>query len=132
MNALASSKRRFTCPICDCTVNRQSRQQIYCSSKCMRRANYARKAGLALLLGQDTALVPDPHKSSNENNILQWPKTVSGTCHNGRSDGIVGPAKVIHAEVIAGRDWQEVVSSGGVTIYVSRLTTRALRDGGVP
>ena len=65
----------------------------------------------------------DPHKSSNENNILQWPKTRSSRVP---SDGIVGPRQVIGAEIIAGREWEDVVSSGGVKSYVSRLTRRAL------
>jgi hypothetical protein len=49
----------------------------------MRKANYARKAGEGLLLGQDTALIPTPHKNSNENNILQWPKSRSSLSSNG-------------------------------------------------
>ena len=39
---------------------------------------------------------------------------------------IVGPRSVIHAEIIAGREWQEVVSADGVKSYVSRLGKRAL------
>lgn len=123
MTALASSKRRFKCPVCERTVERQSRQQVYCSRKCMRKANYAKNAGLGLLLGQDTAVGPDPHKNSNENNILQWPKSRSSTCFR---DGIVGPRRVTDVEVVAGREWQEVVSSDGVVCYVSRLAQRAL------
>ena len=30
------------------------------------------------------------------------------------SDGIVGPRQVIGVEIIAGREWEDVVSSGGV------------------
>jgi hypothetical protein len=60
MTALASNKRRFKCPVCERTVDRQSRTQVYCSPKCMRKGNYSKKAGLGLLLGQDTALVPTP------------------------------------------------------------------------
>jgi hypothetical protein len=71
------------CPICNRTVKRKSRQQIYCSPKCMRKGNYVRKAGLGQLVGQDTALVPNPPKKSNENNILQWPKTGSSISANG-------------------------------------------------
>jgi hypothetical protein len=73
MIALASSKRRFKCPVCQTVVARQSRTQVYCSAKCMRKANYARKAGEGRLLGQDTALVRTPHKNDSERNILQWP-----------------------------------------------------------
>jgi len=101
----------------------------------MRRANYARKAGSGLLPGQDTALVPDPHKSPNENNNLQQPKTESSPRRGGpprgiSSSGIVGPRHVIQVEIIDAREWEEVTSSDGVTSYVSYLGKRALRDGG--
>jgi hypothetical protein len=36
---------------------------------------------------------------------------------------------VIHAAVIAGREWQEIVSSDGVKSYVSRVAKRALVGG---
>jgi hypothetical protein len=62
------------CPVYERSVERRSRQQIYCSPKCMRKANHARKAGLGLLLGQDTALVRNPHKLSNETSVLPWKK----------------------------------------------------------
>jgi len=127
MTDLASSKRRFKCPVCERAVDRQSRTQVYCSPKCMRKANYARKAGEGRLLGQDTALVRTPHKNDSENNILQWPKSRPTICFR---NGIVGPRKVIDVEVIAGREWEEVVSSDGVKSYVSRLTRRALIDRG--
>lgn len=71
------------CPVCDRTAERQSRQQIYCSPKCMRRGNYARKVGSGELLGHDTALVPDPQKLSRQNSILQRPKTGSSIFANG-------------------------------------------------
>jgi len=83
MTALASSRRRLKCPVCDRAVERQSRTQVYCSARCMRKANYARKAGLGQLSGHYTALVPTPHKSSNENNVLQWPKSGSSISCNG-------------------------------------------------
>lgn len=79
----ANRKIAVRCPICDRVVERQSRQQVYCSPKCMRKSNYARKAGSGELLGHDTALVPNPHKSSNENNVLQWPKTGPSLFCNG-------------------------------------------------
>jgi hypothetical protein len=127
---LATNKRRFPCPVCERIVERQSRTQVYCSPKCMRKGNYARKAGLGLLSGQDTAVVPTPHKSSNENNVLQWPKSRSSGAEKApRTDGIIGPKRVIDVEVVAGRDWREIVSSSGVKSYVSRVTARALREG---
>jgi hypothetical protein len=46
--------------------------------------------------------------------------------------GIVGPSCAIQAAVINTRDWEEVVSSGGVVSYVSRIAKRALQDEGTP
>jgi hypothetical protein len=83
MTTLASNKRRLKCPVCDRTIERKSRQQIYCSDKCMRKGNYARKAGSGELLGHDSALVRDPPKFSSADNVLQWPKSGSSLSANG-------------------------------------------------
>jgi len=83
MTALATNKRRLTCPVCDRTVERKSRTQNYCSAKCMRKGNYTRKVDSGELLGGDTALIPTPRKSSHENNVLQWPQTGSSLSANG-------------------------------------------------
>jgi endogenous inhibitor of DNA gyrase (YacG/DUF329 family) len=124
------------CPVCNGSAERRSRQHVYCSRRCMRRANYARKAGSKLLPGQDTALGPDPHKSPNENNNLQWPKTRSSPRRSGplrsiSSKGIVAPRHVIQV-IIDSRNWEEVTSSDGVRSYVSYIGKRALIDGGAP
>jgi hypothetical protein len=74
MTALASSKLRFKCPICESIVERQSRTQVYCSPKCMRKGNYARKAGLGLLLGQHTALIRTPIKSKAKTMSCDGPR----------------------------------------------------------
>jgi len=137
---VAFSARRdapVQCPVCNRTTERRSRQHVYCKRSCMRRANYARKASLGLLPGQDTALVPDPHKSSNENNNLQRPKTGSSPRRGGpprgiSSSGIVGPRHVIQVEIIDVPEWEEVTSSDGVTSYVSYLGKRAPTDKGAP
>jgi len=116
---------RVICPICERKVERKARQQVYCSPNCMRKANYARKAGCGLLSGQDTALVPNPPKILHDLNALQAAISRS-------SARIIGPRRVIDAELIAGREWQQVVSAGGVTYFVSRLSARALVSGGAP
>jgi hypothetical protein len=76
---IASARRDapVRCPICERKTERRSRQQVYCSRRCMRRANYARKAGRGLLSGQGTALVPTPPKSVSKNNSSQPAKTGS-------------------------------------------------------
>lgn len=135
MIAKARRDAPVRCPICERTTKRQSRQQVYCSRGCMRRANYARKAGLGLLSGQDTARVPDPHKSSNENNNPQPLKTESsprrgGTARSISSKGIVGPRHVIQVEIIDNRHWEEITSSDGVRSYVSYIGKRALIESG--
>ena len=43
-----------------------------------------------------------------------------------RGSGIIGPASVIQVELIDGRQWDEVVSEGGVVSYVGRIAKRAL------
>ena len=42
----------------------------------------------------------------------------------GRTSSIVGPAKVIEREIIAGRIWESVVSPDGVACQVARYRTR--------
>ena len=69
--------------------------------------------------------VTNPHKSSSKNNILQWPKTVSSLFCN----GIIGPRAVIEAEVIAGHEWQEVISAGGVRSQQTIIRRPALVRG---
>jgi hypothetical protein len=46
------------------------------------------------------------------------------------SSAIMGPARVLDAEVFGGRTWKHTVSSGGVPIEVSRLRRRALVECG--
>src|SRR5262249_45416724 len=122
MTALATSKRRLKCPVCDRTVDRNSRQQQFCSTRCRKR-HWRDKIPAD---GGDTRRGTNPHKSSSENNILQWPKLRSRVS----CKGVIGPRRVIETEVIAGRSWDEVISADEITCYVSRLTQRALRDGG--
>jgi len=115
----ARKSESLQCPICECKFSRRSRQQRYCSPPCMRKANYIRKAGSGLLLGQYTAFVPNPPKSSREINNLQRAKTQS-------SARIIGPPAVIQGEVFAGREWREVISAGGVKSFVCQLRKSAL------
>ena len=94
---------------------------------------------MAAKQGQDCFRTPrlylTPHKSSNENNILQCGKTHSSPHRSGpprsiSSRGIIGPRHVIQVEIIDCRDWEEVTSSDGVRSYVSYIGKRALIDGG--
>ena len=102
---LASNKLLpVRCPACDRIVKRRSRQQTFCSTRCRNKAHktpWTLKTPVRYHPSQEGT---DPHKSSNENNILQWPKTGSSRVP---SDGIVGPRQVIGAEIIAGREWED-------------------------
>ena len=98
------------CPVCDRTAERQSRQHIYCSP---RKANYARKAGSGLLLGQDSALVPNHNKFSNENNVLHGPKRVASPFFNKPLNLLGGgswrwpEAKRLYSKTLAKIRWNE-------------------------
>jgi hypothetical protein len=58
-------------------------------------------------------------------NDLATPKTRASASISAR--GFVGPKCAIEAEVINARDWEKVVSPGGVLSYVSRIGKRALQ-----
>src|SRR5262245_35835904 len=79
MTMLASSKRRLKCPVCECAVQRKSRQQQLCSTRCRMKA-FRKKITAE---GGYTGSVTNPHKFSNKNNILQWPKSESSLVWNG-------------------------------------------------
>lgn len=122
MTALAISKEPFKCPGCGNIVERKSRQQFYCSTKCRMRAS--RGQGVPHIGADDlnapaTVLRYEPRQKPNDFNGAKSAKTW-------RSDGIIGPRRVIDAVVIASRDWQEVASSDGITSYVSQIAKRAL------
>jgi hypothetical protein len=76
---LASSKRQLKCAACDRTIERRSRQQIFCSARCRNRGFREKTPAEGLGSGS----VTNPHKLSNENNILQWPKSGSSLSSNG-------------------------------------------------
>jgi hypothetical protein len=110
------------CLGCERRVRRKSRQQVYCSSKCRKRGAYAKNGRAAIYsadLGHDTGLGTEPHKNGNEFNALQWSKS-------GSSTGIVGPRRVIEAEVFGSREWRDEISADGVRSQVSTLVRRAL------
>lgn len=113
------------CPVCARTVQRKSRQQLHCSTRC-RKIAWREKSPVDALKkppgyhpgGRGT----NPNKSSNENNSLQQLKT-------GSSPRIIGPRRVIQAEVIGAHEWQEVVSASGVTSYIRQPGKRVLVGG---
>jgi hypothetical protein len=74
-----SRDAQVRCPVCDRTVERKSRQQAYCSTRCRMKA-FRDKTPVT---PGCTGGVTNPPKSSNENNVLQWPKTGSSLSVNG-------------------------------------------------
>jgi hypothetical protein len=78
MIALASNKRRLKCPVCERTIERKSRQQNFCSTRCRMRVFREKMPARSGYTGG----VTNPQKSSNENNVLQWPKTRSSLSCN--------------------------------------------------
>jgi hypothetical protein len=79
MTALASTKRRLKCAVCERIATRQSRQQQFCSTKCRMKA-FRKKMPASI---QDSGSVTNPHKFSSRNNVLEWPKSESSISCNG-------------------------------------------------
>ena len=129
MSALAS--RKLTCPVCDKIIEHtgRGRQQKFCSDGCRQRAFRGRFSR------NETPTKPDGQASDLNAPVAVFPISLQAKsitykpAYAGWSDGIVGPGNVIHAEVVAGREWSEIVSASGVKGYVSRLTRRALIEG---
>ena len=73
------------CQVCERIVERQSRQQVYCSTRCRMRASRKSPAdALKKSAGYPySGRVTNPHKFESENNILQLPKTGSSVFCNG-------------------------------------------------
>ena len=112
------------CPVCEKRVQRQARQQTYCSRKCRQRAHYYKSVAEGRfdpLLGKDTGLPTNPPQKSGNFSALQTTKT-------GSSLRIYGPARVIERELFAGRDWRVVTSADGVVCHVASRS-RDLRNG---
>ena len=110
MSALASNKRQFKCPVCERTIERKSRQQEYCSTRCRKRAWREKIPEVTHDSGRGT----NPHKSVSENNVLQWPKTGSSLSANGPLNLLGGGswkwsgAGQIDSKTLAKISWCEV------------------------
>jgi hypothetical protein len=83
MNAVAFGKRRLKCPVCERIVDRKSRQQIFCSTRCRNRAHKTPWTLKTPVRYPRSGEGMDPPKFDNKNNILQWPKTGSSLSANG-------------------------------------------------
>ena len=110
MSALASNKRRLKCPVCERAVDRKSRQQNFCSTRCRMKA-FREKTPVG---SGHTGGVTNPPKLSSQNNVLQWPKTGSSLSSNGPINLLGGGswkwlgAGVIDSKTLAKIRWCEV------------------------
>jgi hypothetical protein len=81
------------CPVCRRQVRRAARQQIYCSTRCRKRANYAKAVAEGKFLGPRYPYSgggTDPYKKSNGNNHLQGRKSGSSKFANAPLDLLGG------------------------------------------
>jgi len=110
--------RIATCPCGKQIEHRTGRRPRFCSDRCRYRENGRGRVKKARL-GRDTGGPTKLRKNAFKNKALQRAKTLS-------SHRIFGPADVLAIEVWGSRQWQPVVSSGGVAVEVGRLHARVL------
>lgn len=97
--------------------NTRKGRHLFCSGRC-RTAHSRRLASLRDGVIEPEATIVAGGVTSLE--ITQQfqqplpPKLTTDQPYFTRSDEIVGPHDVIHAEVVAGRKWTEEISAGGV------------------
>jgi len=129
-------------PGCDKRVERRvrGRQRRFCSDDCRIRTHRISLQNAPSSVPGATALASDDlnapaafpaknvHFVTSKFNHLPTPKNPRRSYRR----GIQGPKAAFRTEVVHGRDWKEVISSAGVVTYVSRVTRRALVDGGAP
>jgi hypothetical protein len=109
------------CAMCGHVVPRCSRQQRFCSDTCRKRA-FAKKGHGAFIfdaLDQSTGRATNPHKNLNDVNALHTAKSRSRVRINGHR-------RVLEHELVADREWSEVVSPDGVRVHVTRMKRRRL------
>jgi hypothetical protein len=105
------------CRVCGRHVERAARGQAYCSTRCRKRANYAKAVAegrFGARPAQDTALGTNPPKKLNGANGLHGSKARSSP-----SQSLL--REVIETEVFAGRTWRPVISTDGIRCEVSTL-----------
>jgi hypothetical protein len=109
---------RSRCLICEGPMERKTERQFICSKRKCRNALQSR----SLPLGQyGTGDVISPSKKPVNKGLKQALKPDRPRPWRPFRGGIVGPARVIEAEVIARRVWREVTSPDGVRCYITSL-----------
>src|SRR6516164_2303458 len=98
---------------------RGSRRQRYCSYKCRDEARRSRNFAVSASTRRGSQGIP--------RSVENQPTVSNGYKADfvaGRASSIVGPARVIETEIIAGRIWEPVVSPDGICCEVARYRTR--------
>jgi hypothetical protein len=118
---------RARCLVCErdtridpMTGKRRARRHQYCGRKC--KSESARFPHV--YRAWPPKGVPQPVRRASDSKSAHSTGLKIGIRHDQR--GVIGPAHVIAAEVLADRVWQDTTSSDGVAIQVSRLRQRAL------
>ena len=104
------------CPNCGRQVERESRHQIYCSPACRKQATRPLPPS-----GEFKSLYGAP----GQNHGTKPPKNINQISRF--QNGVLGPRRVLEAEIYAGRTWCEAVSRDGVVCQVAQLRPRALQ-----
>jgi hypothetical protein len=102
------------CDNCGREVERQARQQRFCSARCKEAARGRRRSRKALLT-RDAGAPSHPLKKLNGFSALEGPESRSSLVRT-----------AIETEFFGGRTWRPAVSSGGVEVEVARIRPRAL------
>ena len=103
---------------CGHTIERRprGRQRRFCSDACRQQALRSRNLRYETpprVLGHPRDLNASAAVYSKTTNFVTSKINDLASPVRGGVRGIVGPKKVILAEVIDGREWQEVISAGG-------------------
>jgi hypothetical protein len=109
---------RTRCLICEGRMERNTERQLICGKRKCRNALQSRSLPLGQYGSRD---VISPSKKPVNKGLKQALKPDRPRPWRQFRGGIVGPARVIEAEVIARRVWREVTSPGGVRCYVTSL-----------
>jgi hypothetical protein len=129
-------------PICTRSIERRARGRArrFCSDNCRIRAHRISLHIAPISVPGATALAADElnapaacHRKIG--NFVTSDFSGLDTPENRPSvyrGGIQGPRSALQTEIVHGRKWTEIISSSGVRSYISRVSERALRDGGAP
>ncbi len=116
---------RSRCFVCEGPMERKTERQLICGKRKCRNG----LQGRSLPLGRyGTGDVISPLKKPVNKGPKQALKPDRPRSWRSFRGGIVGPTRVIEAEVIARRVWREVVSPDGVGCYVTSLRQQEAID----